>query len=327
MESTSVVDREQRADLRWRPALEPGQRRPRLGVRDRDQRHTSSAGSRPALCARGLTRAARLPSSVVRRPQGVARGRRRRARRARRSDSSDPAASSMPACGSPVTRVPGHRAHGGVGGLAIRDLVPVSGVETRVRHRPCRRPSRSCGPWRSGCSREIRRAALFHHFEVASGRAAFDLARERERGPAAPGQLQRGSMRVQWGCHASRSSSASRAARPSSSRLTRSPRRVVPCDSRRRIEVDAQLVGMVERAGADGIVQLDAAEIHDPRQPGRIVDDLFRRAPRRERQGHRAQPLGRLSGARFPRRPRLPRRSGLQHDPGGRGSRSGRGDR
>ena len=60
------------------------------------------------------------------------------------------------------------------------------------------------------------------------------------------------------------------------------------------IEIDTQLVGVVEIFGADGVrVQLDAAEIDDPREAGRVVDnDFFRGAPGRKGQRHGAQPGG-----------------------------------
>ena len=38
-------------------------------------------------------------------------------------------------------------------------------------------------------------------------------------------------------------------------------------------------------------MQLDAAEIDDPRKSGSVIDhDFFRSAPRREREGYRSQP-------------------------------------
>ena len=60
---------------------------------------------------------------------------------------------------------------------------------------------------------------------------------------------------------------------------------VGPGDAGRRIEIDAELVGMIEIAGAHRVrVQFDAAEIDHPGEARRIVDDdLFGGAPRRER--------------------------------------------
>ena len=57
-----------------------------------------------------------------------------------------------------------------------------------------------------------------------------------------------------------------------------------PTDARARIEIDAQLVRMIEIAGAHRMrMQLDAAQIDDPGEPRRIIDhDLFRGAARRE---------------------------------------------
>ena len=67
------------------------------------------------------------------------------------------------------------------------------------------------------------------------------------------------------------------------------------------IEVDAQLVGVVEVVGAHGMrVEVDAAEVDDPGELRRVVDDdLVGRAARRERQLDRPIQSGRLSGARF----------------------------
>ena len=64
------------------------------------------------------------------------------------------------------------------------------------------------------------------------------------------------------------------------------------------IEIDAQLVGVIEIAGAHRVrVQLDAAEVDDPREAGRVVDDdLLGGAARRKRQRHGAQPGGPVLG-------------------------------
>ena len=71
-----------------------------------------------------------------------------------------------------------------------------------------------------------------------------------------------------------------------------------PADARDRVEVDPQLVGVVEVVGADRVrVEVDAAEVHDPGEPGRVVDhDLVGRPPRRERQLDGPIQAGRLSG-------------------------------
>ena len=59
---------------------------------------------------------------------------------------------------------------------------------------------------------------------------------------------------------------------------------VLPTDARTRIEINAELIRMLEIAGADGVwMELDAAQIHDPREPGCVVDDdLLRFAARWE---------------------------------------------
>ena len=55
----------------------------------------------------------------------------------------------------------------------------------------------------------------------------------------------------------------------------RPPRREsAPKEPRERIEVDAQLVGMLEIVGPHGVrVEVDAAQIDCPGQPCGIVDD------------------------------------------------------
>ena len=59
---------------------------------------------------------------------------------------------------------------------------------------------------------------------------------------------------------------------------------VRPDDAGTRIEIDAQLVRVLEIAGAHRVrMELDAAQVDDPREPRRIIDDdLFRGAARRE---------------------------------------------
>ena len=55
---------------------------------------------------------------------------------------------------------------------------------------------------------------------------------------------------------------------------------------------------MVEVVGPDRVrIEVDAAEVDDPGETRRVVDDdLVGGATRWERQGHRPQPVGRLSG-------------------------------
>ena len=59
---------------------------------------------------------------------------------------------------------------------------------------------------------------------------------------------------------------------------------VLPADAGTRIEINAQLVRVLEIAGAYGVwMELDAAQVHDPREPGCVIDDdLLRFAARRE---------------------------------------------
>ena len=81
----------------------------------------------------------------------------------------------------------------------------------------------------------------------------------------------------------------------SASRATRATSRI--CDHGtpgHRVEVDPQLVGMVEVVGADRVrVEVDAAEVDDPGQAGRVADDdLVGRPTGRERELHRLEPGG-----------------------------------
>ena len=75
--------------------------------------------------------------------------------------------------------------------------------------------------------------------------------------------------------------------------LHRHATHIVPSDTGDRIEIDAQLIGMIEITRTHRMrMQLHAAQIDDPRQPCRIVDDnLLRRSSRGKRQRHRAHPL------------------------------------
>ena len=60
------------------------------------------------------------------------------------------------------------------------------------------------------------------------------------------------------------------------------------------IEIDPQFIRMIEIARPHRMrMQLDAAQIDDPGQPGRIVDDnFFRSAAGRKRKRDGAQPIG-----------------------------------
>ena len=67
-------------------------------------------------------------------------------------------------------------------------------------------------------------------------------------------------------------------------------------DARDRVQVHAQFVRMVQVVRPDRVrVEVDAAEVVDPGQPGRILDDdLVGRPAAREGQLGRVQPLGRV---------------------------------
>ena len=88
--------------------------------------------------------------------------------------------------------------------------------------------------------------------------------------------------------HAARAAGLGPAAKPhlfeQRFHLERDAAHIVPADAGTRIEIDAQLVGMIEIAGAHRMrMQLDAAEVDDPGEPRRVVDDdLFRGAAGRK---------------------------------------------
>ena len=71
---------------------------------------------------------------------------------------------------------------------------------------------------------------------------------------------------------------------------------VVPLHSGAGIEVDAQLIGVIEIVGANGMrIQIDAAEVHDPEELGGVAHhDLLRRPSRRKFELHRLDPVGML---------------------------------
>jgi len=83
--------------------------------------------------------------------------------------------------------------------------------------------------------------------------------------------------------------------------LHRHASHVVPFDAGYRIEIDPQLVGVIEITRAHGVrMQLDAAEIHDPREAGRVVDDNSSAVrPDGKESVTVLSHSGRLSGARF----------------------------
>ncbi len=73
---------------------------------------------------------------------------------------------------------------------------------------------------------------------------------------------------------------------------------IFPVNAGARIEIHAQLVGVIKIGGANRMrMQLDAAQVHDPGQPSRIVDhDFFRGAAGRKGQRHRPHPRGPIGG-------------------------------
>ena len=73
---------------------------------------------------------------------------------------------------------------------------------------------------------------------------------------------------------------------------------VVPEDAGAGVEIDAELVGLVEGFGADGVgVELHAAEIDDPGEAGEVVDDdLVCGAAGRKGEGDGAEECGEVVG-------------------------------
>jgi len=74
---------------------------------------------------------------------------------------------------------------------------------------------------------------------------------------------------------------------------------LLPTDARHRIEVDAELVGVLEIGRARRVwVEVDAAQVDDPRElRGAFDDDLLRRAPGWKAKRHRLDPIGPFRGS------------------------------
>ena len=127
------------------------------------------------------------------------------------------------------------------------------------------------------------------------GRAARRRGRARAPRGAPRGYVQRGSIRtLMWmprepdvlGQPTSPTASSASRATSATSRICGHG------DAGHRVEVDPQLVGMVEVLGADRVrVEVDAAEVDDPGEPGGVVDDdLVGGPPGRERERRRPDP-------------------------------------
>ena len=283
-------------------------------VRDDDERHLRARGFFAARASRATARrAAPRPPSCG---SAAATARRRgppprRAPRARAAPSSEPAAASIPACGSPICgearAAPSHRE---VGGLAVGHLVPARAASRRARRgagAPSR-PSRSCGPSRSGCSRGRRRGAppSTTSRSRATG-ARRSISRESASAARRTSVKRPARLDAHVHVHAARAARLRPAARGRAPRAAPSPRARRARTSAQAtpgpgIEIDAQLVGVLEVGRAHRVrVQLDAAEVHDPGEPGRVVDDHLLGGAART--GTRASPCAASraasSGARF----------------------------
>src|SRR5262249_27099445 len=133
------------------------------------------------------------------------------------------------------------------------------------------------------------------------GRAALDLAREGQRGATHEGEAP-ARLDADEDVHAARSARLRPADEPELAqqrlRLQRDAPHVGERDPRPRIEIDAQLVRVLEVLRADRMrVELDAAEIHDEGEAGRVVDyELLGGPSGREGEDRGAQPRRPLRG-------------------------------
>ncbi len=202
-----------------------------------------------------------------------------------RSGSSDPAASSMPSEGSPISDVPPRH---GVDRERVRlgpgNLVP---PERRRHARVGGRADRV----RGGDGSVLRVLVVVEEDAVAlllppptGGEvrgAPFDLSRERERRPSDLGERPTAfEPRVDVDPPRARGLGPPDEAE-GLEHLLRHHGDVAdlrPLDPRHRVEVHPQLVGMIEIVRAHRVrVQVDAPEVHDPRELGRVADhDLLR---------------------------------------------------
>ena len=208
---------------------------------------------------------------------------------------------SMSAAGSPTSRrrsgtVSRRRSPGSTSG----DLVPLAARTTRARPASGAPSSRTrrCGRARSGCSRRTRRGAPPSTTCSSPGRArgARPRARARARRGARSSEVPLG-LDPDVDVDALRARRLRVAAQPVLGEHVAHDQRGaahrVPADARRRVEVHAQLVGMVEVAAARRPrVEVDHAEVDRPHEVRRVVgDELLGGAAGRERDRRRLQPL------------------------------------
>ena len=175
---------------------------------------------------------------------------------------------------------PGHSQHREVCRLTLGDLVPVHGR----RHARVRQWAHRVGRARRAVLRilvvvEEHAAPLFLPplGRRQRRRASLHLARERERRASHLGERPP-LLDTHVDVHPARAAGLRPPAEPElvqqGLRLHRDATDVVPRDAGARVEVDAELVGTVEVARSNGVrMQLDAAEVHDPRESRRVVDD------------------------------------------------------
>ena len=209
-----------------------------------------------------------------------------------------------------------HRREREVRGLAGVDLVPGQRRRhARVRRRPHRVGARHRAVLRVLVVVEEHAVALFLP-PLARGQSRARAARPRAPAPAPPGAPRRTSSAARCArrraCRASPTSSASRRGRSRRAWRCTTPRDLAdlaPRDARHRIEIDAQLVGMIEIVGAHRMrVQLEAGEVGHPRERRGIARHDFlrgaagRKAQRDDLDPRRAATAARASDRRTRRR-------------------------
>ena len=217
------------------------------------------------------------------------------------------AASSMPAWRSPSVGEPRrHRGEREVARLARVDLVP---RERRRDARVRRRPHRV----RAGDRAVLRVLVVVEEHAVAlllpplAGRERrARAARPRARARARRAGPRRTSTRLD--AHVDVDAARSRRLRPADEpevgerglHDARDLAQLVPGDAGHRIEIDAQLVGVIEILGAHRVrVQLEAGEVGHPRQRGRVArHDLLRGAAGRKAAAPRPRPTAAATAAR-----------------------------
>ena len=267
-------------------------------------------GLRPARPRRLDARRLAGLLGVVRRPRRVALAPRPRGGRSARA--APPATRRRRRCRRRHRRAPrtiaGHRRDRELLGLDVGDLLPAQRHRhPRVGQRPDRVGRRDRPVLGVLVVVEEDAVALLlpplRAWQIAGARRSTSRARA-SAARRTSGYVQRGSIRtLMW--IPREPDVFGQPTSPTASSASRADQRdvrgsVVPRHAGHRVEVDPQLVGMVEVLGPDRVrVEVDAAEVGDPGEPGRVVeDDLVGRPAGRERQ--RRGPDASRAGSRAP---------------------------